>query len=74
MREILLGAVYLSINLACREAWPEARMCMDFWAVENNSTGWSEAQMKQDWNSREGSLGKRCMGGRIGEVSDYADL
>lgn len=49
-------------------------MYMGLWAVENNSTGRSEAWMKQDWNSREGSLGKRCMDGQIGEVSDYADL
>lgn len=36
-------------------------MNMALWALENNSAGWSEAWMKRDWSSREGSLGDRCM-------------
>ena len=42
--------------------------------MENNSIGWSEAWMKEDWNTGEGSLGERRVDGLIGEASDWADL
>ena len=47
---------------------------MNFWAAGSNSTGGSEAWMKQDWNTGEGSLGERGVDGLTGVAPDWADF